>query len=318
MTESTARNDLETALAGAYTIVKETPNAGGFSTFAARSNTDGSSVEIKAVPAGLFAGSTPVSDSDLAARRIQHPNIVPVLIAARHGNTFFWISPAIEGRTLRARLSRGGRMALPDSLIIMRDVSAALTHAHLHGVLHGGLSTESIVISGGSALVSDLGIQEIFAGLRRQGARSASLSPDAADPLRYAAPEQAGGSKSDTRSDVYAWGVIGYELLSGRHPFAGRNTPRQIMAAHSDEEPAQLMSGSATAPSAVTRLVMRCLSKDPSKRPESARELLAVMTKEMLVPPPAAPAGSGQKMVIGIAVVLLVAILVMAWLGINP
>jgi len=316
MTESTARNDLETALAGAYTIVRETPNAGGFSTFAARSTTDGSSVEIKAVPAGLFAGSTPVSDSDLAARRIQHPNIVPVLVAARHGNTFFWISPAIEGRTLRARLSRGGRMALPDSLIIMRDVSAALTHAHLHGVLHGGLSTESIVISGGSALVSDLGIQEIFAGLRRQGARSASVSPEAADPLRYAAPEQSGGSKSDTRSDVYAWGVIGYELLSRRHPFAGRNTPRQIMAAHSDEEPAQLMPPSA--PSAVTRLVMRCLSKDPSKRPESARELLAVMTKEMLVPPPAAPAGSGQKMVIAIGVAVIVALGVIAWLGINP
>jgi serine/threonine-protein kinase len=316
MSESTARNDLEIALAGAYTIVRETPSTSGFSTFAARSSSDGSTVEVKAVPSGLFAGSTPVTDTDLAARRIQHPNIGPIVVAARHGNTFFWISPQIEGRTLRARLSRGGRMALPDSLIIMRDVSAALTHAHLHGVLHGGLSPESIVISGGSALVSDIGIQEIFAGLRKQVARSATPSSDAADPLRYAAPEQASGSKSDTRSDVYAWGVIAYELLSGRHPFAGRNTPRQIMAAHSDEEPAMLMPPSA--PSAVTRLVMRCLSKDPSKRPESAREVLAVMTKEMLVPPPAAPAGSGQKMVIAIGVVLLVAIGAMAWLGLNP
>lgn len=316
MTTSTARNDLETALAGAYTIVRETPSGGGFSTFAARSSSDGSTVEIKAVPSGLFAGSTPVTDTDLAARRIQHPNIVPIVVAARHGNTFFWISPEIEGRTLRARLSRGGRMALPDSLIIMRDVSAALTHAHLHGVLHGGLSPESIVISGGSALVSDIGIHEIFAGLRQQVSRSTTLAPDAADPLRYSAPEQASGAKSDTRSDVYAWGVIAYELLSGRHPFAGRNTPRQIMAAHSDEEPAPLTPPSA--PSAVTRLVMRCLSKDPSQRPESAREVLAVMTKEMLVPPPAAPAGSGQKMVIGIAIVLLAAIGVMAWLGFNP
>lgn len=318
MTDSTARDDLDAALAGAYTIVRETPHSGGFSTFAARSNSDGSTVQIKAVPAGLFAGWSPVSDTDLTARRVQHPNIVPIVVAGRHGNTFFWISPAIEGRTLRARLSRGGRMALPDSLTIMRGVSAALTHAHLHGVLHGGLSPESILISGGSALVSDLGIQEIFAGLRQQGARSTTLSPDASDPLRYSAPEQASGSRSDTRSDVYAWGVIGYELLSGRHPFAGRNTPRQIMAAHSDEEPAQLTSGPAGAPSAVTRLVMRCLSKDPSRRPESARELLVVMTKEMLVPPPAAPAGSGQKMVIAIGVAVLVAIIVMAWLGLNP
>lgn len=318
MNDSTARNDLETALAGAYTILRETPHSGVFSTFAARSNSNGSTVEIKAVSAGLFSGSNPVSDTDLVARRIQHPNIVPILMAARHGSTFFWISPAIEGRTLRARLSRGGRMALPDSLTIMRDVSAALTHAHLHGVLHGGLSPESIVISGGSALVSDLGIQEIFAGLRQQGARSVTLAPGASESLRYSAPEQASGSKSDTRSDVYAWGVIGYELLSGRHPFAGRNTPRQIMAAHSDEEPAQLMSGPAAAPSAVTRLVMKCLSKDPSKRPESARELLVVMTKEMLIPPPAAPAGSGQKIVVGIAVLVVLAIIVIAWLGLNP
>ncbi|HEX2721941.1 MAG TPA: serine/threonine-protein kinase [Gemmatimonadaceae bacterium] len=317
MMESTAREDLETALAGAYTIVRETPQTAGFSTFSARSVSDGSTVEIKAVPVAVFAGSPLPAEADLAARRVQHPNIVPVLGAGRYGSTFYWISAAIEGRTLRARLSRGGRMAIRDSLIVLRDISAALTHAHLHGIVHGGLSPDSILISGGSALLGDLGVAEVFAALRRQGTSGTMIGSRAAEPLRYSAPEQASGARSDTRSDVYAWGAIGYELLSGRHPFAGRNTPREIMAAHSEEEPVQLTSGRAAAPAAVTRLVMRCLAKDPSSRPESARECLAVMTKEMLVPPKSPPAGSGQKMIIALGAFAVLAIAAMAWISMN-
>jgi serine/threonine-protein kinase len=319
MTDSTLRGDLEGALGDDYDIGKETPNTvAGFSVFIARSRSDGSSVEIKAVPADVFASAAPVSEADLSARRVQHPNIVPIIETGRHAGVFYWMSPALEARTLRARLTRGGRMTLRDSLTVLRDVSAALTHAHLHGVVHGGLSPDSVIISGGSALITDLGVSEVFAGLRRRSTRTEAAVSSAADPLRYASPEEANGGKSDARSDVYAWGVIGYELLSGRHPFAGRNTPRQMMAAHIEEEPVQLTSGPSAAPSAVTRLVMRCLSKDPSKRPESAREILAVLTKEMLVPPPQPAAGSGQKAVLAMFVLAVVLIVAIAWMGMRP
>lgn len=317
MSDSNARNDLEAALAGEYEIVRETPHSAGFSTFEARGRKDGARVEVKAVPASNLAGVASISDAELAARRVQHPNILPILRVGRYGDTFFWVAPSIDARTLSARLSRGGRMELKDALTVLRDVSAALTHAHLHGVVHGGLSPDSILISGGSALISDLGIAEVFAALRSRGVGVAPGARAAGDSLRYASPEQAGGAKSDARSDVYAWGVIGYELLSGRHPFAGRNTPRQMMAAHIDEEPAQLSTGPAGAPSAVTRLIMRCLSKDPSKRPESAREVMAVMTREMLVPPPAPAAGSGQKMMMGLLVLVVLAIAAIAWFGMQ-
>jgi hypothetical protein len=90
-----------------------------------------------------------------------------------------------------------------------------------------------------------------------------------------------------------------------------------MAAAHSDEEPAQLTVGKSEIPSAVNRLIMRCLSKDPSKRPESAREILAVMTKEMLVPPPAPAAGRGQKLVIGLAIVIVIALAIIAYLGMT-
>ncbi len=318
MSDSHVREDLEEALSAEYEIGRETPNTvAGFSVFSAKSKTDGSTVDIKAVPAAIFSGVTPATDSELAARRIQHPNVVPILATARHGDIFFWISPAVDARTLRARSSRGGHMALGDCLTVLRDVSAALTHAHLHGVVHGGLSPDSILISGGSALVSDLGVPEVFTGLRRQSTQTMGAGAGAADPLRYASPEEASGRRSDARSDVYAWGVVAYELLSGHHPFVGRSTPRQMMAAHIDEEPAPITSGPAAAKSSITRLVMRCLAKDASRRPESAREVLAVLTKEMLVAPPAPSAGSGQKAIMTIVVLVVVLVAVIGWLGLK-
>ena len=90
-----------------------------------------------------------------------------------------------------------------------------------------------------------------------------------------------------------------------------------MTAAHLDEEPAQLAIGKSEIPSAVSRLIMRCLSKDPSRRPESAREILAVMTREMLVPPPAPAAGSGQKLVIGLVIGIVLLFAVIAFTGLQ-
>jgi Serine/threonine protein kinase len=277
---------------------------------------DGAQVNIKGISLEDMNGSMPpLTDAGLAARRIRHPNILPIIESGLSSGTFYWISPSIDARTLRARLARGGRIELDDSMTVLRDVSAALTHAHLHGVVHGGLTPDSILISGGSALVADLGVAEVFTAVRKRTASDPANWVAAADPLRYSTPEQAKGGVADARSDVYAWGVIAYELLGGRHPFAGRNTPSQMAAAHSDEEPAALAVGKSDIPSAVNRLIMRCLSKDPSKRPESAREILAVMTKEMLVPPPAPAAGKGQKFVIMLVCLMVALIAVMVWLG---
>lgn len=313
MTGWHVEQDLDQALKAEFFIIRETPQPSGFYTFLAKSKLDGTNVEIKTVPRFLFNGGMPVSESDLAARRIQHPNIVPLIAAGQHGETFFWMSPEIDGRTLRARLSRGGRMHLRDSLIVLRDVSAALTHAHGHGIVHGGLSPDSILISGGSALVTDVGIPEVFRALRRP---RTYMTPSETELVRYASPEQANGGQADTRSDAYAWGVIAYELLSGRHPFSGRSAPRDMLIAHSDETPAAL-ANDAKVPAAIERLVMRCLSKNPADRPEAAHEILDVMTREMLVPPPAPTAGTGQKVVMVLLALAIVMIGVIIVVGIE-
>jgi serine/threonine-protein kinase len=316
MPESTVRADIENAIDSDYSIDRELPGPGGLSAFAATRQADGNRFNIKGIFLDDMSGaSPPLTDAGLAARRIRHPNILPIVESGLSSGTFYWISPSIDARTLRARLGRGRRIELNDSMTVLRDVSAALTHAHLHGVVHGGLTPDSILISGGSALVADLGVAEVFTALRNRTANDPQNWVAAADPLRYSTPEQARGSAADARSDVYAWGVIAYEVLGGRHPFAGRTTPRQMAAAHTDEEPAQLAVGKSDIPSAVNRLIMRCLSKDPSKRPESAREILAVMTKEMLVPPPAPAAGKGQKVVILLVCLVIVLVAIMVFLG---
>ncbi len=317
MSDSTVRTDIEAAIGSDYLITRELPQPGGVSAFGGKSSADQSPVDIKGVSLANLNGTVPpLSEAALAARRVRHPNILPIIESGQSGGTFYWISPSVDARTLRARLARGGRIELNDSMILLRDISAALTHAHLHGVAHGGLTPDSVLITGGSALIADLGVSEVFTALRRRGAAE-SQTPGSVDLLRYGTPEQAMGAAADARSDVYAWGVIAYELMGGRHPFAGRNTPRQMAAAHLDEEPQQLVTGKSEIPTAVTRLIMRCLSKDPSKRPESAREILAVMTREMLVPPPAPAAGSGQKFVMALVIALVVLVAIITYLGFN-
>lgn len=314
MSDSTTLQDLDHALGSEYLVVREMPQAAGFHTYAARSKADGSNVEIKTISLAAIGGRVPISNVEMDSRRIQHPNLVPILVAGSVGDTFFWISPDIDSRTLSARLSRGGRIEMRDSLTVLRDISAGLTHAHLHGVVHGGLSPDSILISGGSALVADLGIAEVFTALKRSNS-SSRPTPTSGGPLKYMSPEQATGGKADTRSDAYSWGVIAYEILAGHHPFAGRSTPQQIIAAHTEETPPPLTTISPDLPAGITRLIMRCLSKDPSKRPETARDIRDVMTKEMLQPDPAPPAGSGQKAVMVLMILAVIAVGVIAWLG---
>ena len=316
MTESDLGDELAGSIAADYQILRDLASSSGISAFEARAARDGRPVEIKAVPVQMLGSQGAPSDAILASRRVQHPNILPVIESGVRGEAFFWISPAIDATSLRARLARGIRMQLKDSLTVLRDVSAALTHAHLHGVVHGGLSPDNVLISGGSGVVADLGVPEVFSAIRRQVAPDAARSA-AAEALRYAAPEQAAGGNPDARSDVYAWGVIAYELLGGRHPFAGRTTPSQMLAAHVDEEPPQLLSGPSNVPASVTKLVMRCLSKDPAKRPESARRLFDVLTRELLVPPPQPAAGSGQKAVVALFIVAVAIIALIAWLGMR-
>jgi serine/threonine-protein kinase len=143
-----------------------------------------------------------------------------------------------------------------------------------------------VLLSGGTAMVTDFGIAKALTASRAQDgggdarATSSGTLTSAGSSIgtpAYMAPEQAVGSAVDLRADLYAWGVMAYELLTGAHPFANRTTAQQLIAAHIAEVPAPIASKKDTIPSALVAVVMRCLAKDPGERPQSAAEVLAAL-----------------------------------------
>ncbi|MGH7631283.1 MAG: protein kinase domain-containing protein, partial [Gemmatimonadales bacterium] len=263
------------------------------------------------------------------AASLQHPHIVPLLAAGQAGEFLYYTMPFIEGESLRARLAREGELPLPVAIRILAEVARALAHAHRHSIVHRDIKPENVLLAGDEAQVADFGIAKALSA-SAEGGTLTSVGMAIGTPA-YMAPEQAGADAHvDHRADLYALGVMAYEMLAGQPPFAGR-TAAQLLAAHATQTPVPLASLRPAVPAALADLVMRLLEKRPADRPQSAEEVLRVLEGSAAAsePPPTVPvtmpttpstpravpaAQRGRWMVIGgIAAVALIASL--AWLG---
>jgi TolB-like protein len=171
------------------------------------------------------------------------------------------------------RLTRGA-LPITETIGILRDVARALAFAHAHGVVHRDIKPDNVLLSGGSATVADFGIAKAISAARTNpsDATLTQLGTALGTPA-YMAPEQAAGDPStDHRADIYAFGVLAYELLAGRAPFHGL-TPQRLLAAHMGEKPKPIGTLRPDAPPALADLVMRCLEKDADARPQSATDI---------------------------------------------
>ena len=206
------------------------------------------------------------------AAALQQANIVPVLRAGSSDGLPFYVMPFVEGLSLRERLARG-RMPLTEVLSVLRDVARALEFAHGRGVVHRDIKPENILLSGATAVVTDFGIAKAVIGStpRATGGTLTQVGASIGTPA-YMAPEQALGAVVDHRVDIYAWGVVAWELLAGRHPFADKSTAQQLVAAHVTEAPLSLGTVAPATPTALVALVSRYLAKLPAERPASAAE----------------------------------------------
>jgi tetratricopeptide (TPR) repeat protein len=209
------------------------------------------------------------------AASLQQANIVPLLAAGRSGDLPYYTMPFVEGQSLRDHLAREGPLSIRHGVSVLRDVARALAYAHERGVVHRDIKPGNVLLSGGTAVVTDFGIAKALTAARGAAANEAlTLTGVGIGTLTYMAPEQAAGDPSvDHRADVYAFGCLAYEVFTGKPPFHGQ-PPHQIVAAHFRDRPQPLTSGRADAPPAITELVARCLEKDPARRPQSAVELL--------------------------------------------
>ena len=270
---------MQRALSETYVVERELGGGGMSRVFVARERQFDRMVVLKVLPAelhGLTALERFRREISVAAR-LQHAHIVPLLSAGDARGVPFFTMPLIEGESLRARLAGGAELPLAEAVRILREVASALAYAHEHGVVHRDIKPENVLLSGGAAMVSDFGVSKALSASTSESASGLTSVGLALGTPEYMSPEQASADPQvDHRADLYAWGVLAYELLTGSTPFGGR-PPQAQLAAHVTEAAEHVTLRRPAAPAALAELVMQCLAKRPADRPQSASELLRVL-----------------------------------------
>ncbi|HEX6573525.1 MAG TPA: protein kinase [Gemmatimonadaceae bacterium] len=279
---SDLQNQLQEILGSSYRIDRELGGAGMSRVFVATEIELGRQVVVKVLPPDLAAGINVDRfrrEIQLAAR-LQHPHIVPLLAAGAKGSLLYYTMPFIAGENLRTRLTKRGELPVQEATKILREVADALSYAHEQGVVHRDIKPENILISGNHALVLDFGVSKALSSstseTSTEGPTLTSLGIALGTPA-YMAPEQAAADPNvDARADIYAVGIVGYELLSGRTPFAGLNQ-QQTLAAHITTEPTPVAQHRPQIPPGLASVIMRCIEKRASDRFQNADDLYAAL-----------------------------------------
>jgi eukaryotic-like serine/threonine-protein kinase len=282
------RPPMPDVLADRYRVLREAGQGGMAIVYVARDLKHGREVAVKVVRPSLAAAigrERFLREIEIAAR-LRHPHIVPLYDSgevstseAMDGTLLYYVMPYEAGRSLRERLEEEGALGVGDALSILRDLCEALSHAHQHGIVHRDIKPENLLLSGRHALVSDFGVAR---------AMTAAAEPEMADAVgtllastalgtpAYMAPEQAiAGARVDHRVDLYAVGVVGYEMLAGAPPLVAGVPPRS--SAQRDEVMNALRRQRLDAPAALLDAIARCLATRPEDRWQSADDLLAVL-----------------------------------------
>ena len=288
-------------------------------------------VVIKVLPAetGAQVSLDRFKREILLAAKLQHPHIVPLLTAGESNGLPYFTMPFVDGESLRVLLARHGELPVTPAMRMLREIASALAYAHEHGIVHRDIKPDNVLLSGGSAMVTDFGVAKALSA-------SSSAEHDGVTSLgvvlgtpAYMSPEQASADPAvDHRADIYSFGVLAYELLTGQPPFTGR-TPQHLLSAHVTEVPEAISKRRASLPPALAALVMRCLEKRPADRPQTANEVVHALddiatssggmtptgTRPLAAAAPSGAAARGRMRRWGaIAAAVVVVIVLVGWL----
>jgi serine/threonine protein kinase len=269
---------LQDALGHTYIFDRELGTPGMSRVFLAEEMALRRKVVVKVLPADLAASVNlkRFNREIRLAAKLQQPHIVPVLSAGIAAGLPYYVMPFIEGESLGQKLAREGELSVPDTVRILSDVLSALAHAHEHGVVHRDIKPDNILLADNDAVVADFGIAKALSAAADPGSSLTSGGIALGTPA-YMSPEQASGDPStDHRTDIYAVGAMAYQMLTGEQVFAARS-PQAMFAAHAVQIPEPISSRRPAVPSYLAELIMRSLEKQPTDRPQSAREMLAAL-----------------------------------------
>ncbi|HET6277498.1 MAG TPA: serine/threonine-protein kinase, partial [Candidatus Polarisedimenticolia bacterium] len=266
---------------GPYEIIAP-PGAGGMGeVYRARDTRLGRDVAIKILPEKLDTGPEARARFEREARAVaalSHPNILALHDFGVEDGTAYSVTELLEGETLRQRMA-GSPLPLRKALDYATQVARGLAAAHERGIVHRDLKPDNLFVTNdGLVKILDFGLAKVAAP--EQGSLTASPTLDAGTQpgtvlgtLGYMSPEQVRGQAADHRADIFAFGSILHEMLSGRPAFV-RDTAADTMSAILKEDPAPLAEpGVTTVPPALQNIIHHCLEKNPAERFQSARDL---------------------------------------------
>jgi serine/threonine-protein kinase len=273
------QEELQASLGSQYTLERELGGGGMSRVFLAVENTLGRWVVVKVLAPDMMIGVSVerFRREIMMVARLQHPNIVPVIAAGEAAGLPYFTMPLVEGESLRARLIRSGELPVSEVVRILRGVASALAYAHENGVVHRDIKPDNILLGKHHALVADFGVAKALSASATQAQGPLTSIGVALGTPTYMAPEQALADPNvDGRADLYALGVVAYEMLTGYPPFTGAS-PQAILGAHRTEEASPVTTRRPATPPALAALVMRLLQKRPADRPQSADEVITAL-----------------------------------------
>jgi len=271
---ATDRSRIIAALADRYAILRELGRGGMAAVYLADDRRHGRQVAIKVLhpELGTVLGPDRFAREIRIAAALNHPHILPLYDSGEAGDThdgpwLYYVMPYVRGGSLRERLAAEGTLAPDEAVTLVRQVAAALDHAHAHGLVHRDIKPENILLHEGEAMVADFGIALAAATAPSERLTQTGLMVGTPE---YMSPEQAAGERGlDARSDVYSLGCVLYELLTGEPPHAAP-TARGVIARRFSETPPRARRVRPTLPASLDEAIAQALAVDPADRFESA------------------------------------------------
>jgi eukaryotic-like serine/threonine-protein kinase len=269
---------LKTSREAALTLESELHAGSNSTIFLAKTRTN-DTVVVKIFWHGLGPNSRSwqqFKNEQQAAERLKHENIIAILDTGIVGGYPFTVMEYFRGRSLKEWLETHDRIPGPDTLSVAIQIADAIDFAHSHGIVHRDIKPSNILIDsnpGGRVVLSDFGVARVFGAVQMQV--TATTRSELVGSPAYLAPEALVGREISTKSDIYSFGVVLYEMIAGKSPFANSETVSALLNGKRNKNAPDIRGFRKDVPKSVALRLAQTLSLDPNKRPQSARAVLS-------------------------------------------